>query len=462
MPKLTPRARHNLRRLPWIAACTALVALPLHADELPRRGLMGVQLGPVTAELATELKLEKPDGFAVLGVFPDTAAAAAGLQAQDVVVSVDGKPVATLEDGLNILRTLHAGDTAKLGIIRAGKPLDVPLTLRERPRETSTDFEITYDCAGEPGHRVRTYVSRPKDDAKHPAILLVQSLNPGPVEFSDPRMANHPYKRLADELTRAGFVVMRAEREGNGDSEGGDPRHPKLANDVASFNAALTRLAAYDFVDAQRVYVFAQSSGAAIAPALARNPAVDGVITYAAIARPWTEHLPETLAARWKLGMRDEAEIKADLPKVKQFVQLCLVEGKNPQEVLSAHPELTEITTGLVQDEFVMGSHYSFFHELAALDLGAQWKEVKVPVLALWGKSDFVATRACSEFVASSATAGGNARARFVALAGIDHSYAPMEDAEESFLAGFVGEFNPVIIKTIKQWVEETATNKAA
>lgn len=451
----------SLRRTLLVLAPLALAAGAL-ADELPRRGLMGVQLGPVTAEMATERKLENTRGMAVLGVMPDTAASAAGLQAGDVIQSIEGKPVDDLEAGLGLLRAFHAGDTARLGVLREGKTLELPLTLRERPRETATDFEIVYDCAGAPGHRVRTIVSRPKDTGRHPAILFVQSLNPGSLEFANPQMAKHPYKQLCDQLTRAGFVVMRADREGNGDSEGGDPRRPHVADDVRSFSAALEKLAAYDFVDPQRVYVFAQSSGAAIAPALASNSAARGVITYAAVARPWIEHMPETLALNWKLAMVADEELKGNVEKARTFTQLCIVDGKNPQDVLAAHPELADIAPGLVDGEYVMGSHHSFFHELATLDLAAQWRTVQVPVLALWGEADFVAMRACSEFIVKNAAAGGNGRCRFVELKGIDHNYAPMEDAEESYLAQFTGEFNPVIVETIKAWVAQQAAPSAS
>jgi hypothetical protein len=57
---------------------------------------------------------------------------------------------------------------------------------------------------------------------------------------------------------------------------------------------------------------------------------------------------------------------------------------------------------------------------------------------------------------------GGANRARFLALKGIDHNFAPMEDAEESFLAGFSGEFNPLIVQTVKQWVEQDAAPKTS
>jgi len=437
-------------------------AVTAPADELRRRGMMGVQLAPVTEENAADLKLEKPMGIAVLNTMPDTAASAAGVQAKDVIVSIGGKTFADMNEGMRLLREYYAGDTIKLGILRDGQPIEIALVPRERPREVSSEFETIYDCAGAPGHRVRTCITRLSGTGLFPAILFVQSLVPGSIEFADPRMARHPYKQLVDHLTRAGFVTMRVDRPGNGDSEGADPRRPRLADDVAAFTAAAGKLAGYDFVDPQRVFVLALSSGSALAPALAQSDAVRGVITYAAIARPWTDHLPESMSRRWELGMVPEEERKANVEKLRTIVRLCLVERKPPRDIVAAQPELAELVGQLVQsDEFIMGAHYSFFCELAALDLPAEWKKVSVPVLALWGESDFVAARACSQTLVEVVNQAHPGSARLQVLPGVDHNFAPMEDQEESFLAGFSSEFSPIVVETVKQWIQEQGSAKA-
>ncbi|MCB9849500.1 MAG: PDZ domain-containing protein [Phycisphaerales bacterium] len=428
-------------------------ATATHADELKRRGMLGIQLAPIFENQVAELKLKDTKGIFIRGVMPNSAAERSGMLANDVIVSVGGKSFDDIDAAVALFRDYRAGDVMKLGVVRDGQPVDLELTLEERPKETSDEFDIVYDSAGAPGHRVRTYVTKPRDAAKHPAILFIQSLNPGPMEFANERNANHPYKQLVDNLTREGFVTMRVDRPGNGDSEGDDPRRPKLADDLTAFGAALEKLASYDFVDPQRVYIFAQSTGSVLAPTLARSSAARGVITYAAIARAWNEHLLESMQARWKLELLPEDEYKTNSQQAAELVKLCMIEGQNPKSVLEAHPELRGIAEGLVQDEFIMGSHYSFFHEMATVDLPKQWAQVDVPVLAMWGTCDFVAGRGCSELIAQSVNSKHPGRATFKALEGIDHGYSPMEDAEESYLAGFTGEFDADIIKAVKNWV---------
>jgi S1-C subfamily serine protease len=51
----------------------------------------------------------------------------------DVITSVDGKGVATLDDLRNLIGSYQPGSVIKLSILRGGNSMDVPVTLVERP-----------------------------------------------------------------------------------------------------------------------------------------------------------------------------------------------------------------------------------------------------------------------------------------------------------------------------------------
>ncbi len=61
------------------------------------RGLLGVQIQPVTTELAQSMSLNGDKGALVAQVQPDSPALAAGIQSGDVIKSVDGKDVDTIK-----------------------------------------------------------------------------------------------------------------------------------------------------------------------------------------------------------------------------------------------------------------------------------------------------------------------------------------------------------------------------
>ncbi|MGL4928738.1 MAG: PDZ domain-containing protein, partial [Plesiomonas sp.] len=62
---------------------------------------------------------------------PNSAAAKAGIKAGDVIVMMDGQPVASFAEMRAKIATMGAGKTVKLGLLRDGKPLDADVTLAQ-------------------------------------------------------------------------------------------------------------------------------------------------------------------------------------------------------------------------------------------------------------------------------------------------------------------------------------------
>jgi S1-C subfamily serine protease len=100
-----------------------------------RRGTLGVETQDVDARLAKALGLADARGAAVTRVLPDSAAAAAGLRAGDVIVGANGQRI---DDGesLRNFQGLQSPDAkVHLDVVRDGKPLQLLTGLREAPRD---------------------------------------------------------------------------------------------------------------------------------------------------------------------------------------------------------------------------------------------------------------------------------------------------------------------------------------
>ncbi|GAA3160509.1 M50 family metallopeptidase [Nonomuraea roseoviolacea] len=67
-----------------------------------------------------------------------TPAAKAGLKPGDRIVSFDGQKIATWDDATRLIRG-HGAGTVSLGIVRAGKPMTLPVTLIAQDRPSLTD-----------------------------------------------------------------------------------------------------------------------------------------------------------------------------------------------------------------------------------------------------------------------------------------------------------------------------------
>jgi S1-C subfamily serine protease len=88
-----------------------------------------VQTQDLDARLARALDLEEGRGAVVTQVVPDSPADAAGLQAGDVIVKIDGKAIASADELANIEGLLPISKPLALDYIRAGRQQSTRLTL---------------------------------------------------------------------------------------------------------------------------------------------------------------------------------------------------------------------------------------------------------------------------------------------------------------------------------------------
>jgi len=99
-----------------------------------RHAFIGIQSAPLTPEIARLLRVEADSGVLVIEVVPAGPADRAGMRPGDVIVSVDGDPVDSVEAFLGALRAHRPGDRVKVDAVREGKRLAFEVTLAERPR----------------------------------------------------------------------------------------------------------------------------------------------------------------------------------------------------------------------------------------------------------------------------------------------------------------------------------------
>src|SRR5262249_44176615 len=97
------------------------------------RGWLGVQIQPVTTQIADALGMKQAQGALIAEAQADGPAAEAGIAAGDVIVSVNGT---TIKDASRLSKTISAlgpGTSVKLGVLRAGAEKTMAITLGELP-----------------------------------------------------------------------------------------------------------------------------------------------------------------------------------------------------------------------------------------------------------------------------------------------------------------------------------------
>jgi serine protease Do len=114
------------------------------------RGWIGVQIQSVTPEIADSLGLKSVQGALVAEPQAGGPAAKAGIEAGDVITSVNGAPLKDARELARQIGGLPPGTSVKLSILRKGADKSVTLTLGQLPneREARADTGNSKDPTG--------------------------------------------------------------------------------------------------------------------------------------------------------------------------------------------------------------------------------------------------------------------------------------------------------------------------
>ena len=96
------------------------------------RGWLGVSIQEVDSGLAEKLGLAKPIGALITAVFDDTPAAEFGLQRGDVIVSINGEAIKSVNNLRTVIAMYKPTTTVSISILRDGQTQDISVTLSER------------------------------------------------------------------------------------------------------------------------------------------------------------------------------------------------------------------------------------------------------------------------------------------------------------------------------------------
>jgi serine protease Do len=97
------------------------------------RGWIGVQIQPVTADIADSLGLKKAEGALVAEPQANGPAAKAGIESGDVITAVNGERVKDARELARTIGSLAPGAAVKLNVLHKGKDTTVDLTLGQLP-----------------------------------------------------------------------------------------------------------------------------------------------------------------------------------------------------------------------------------------------------------------------------------------------------------------------------------------
>jgi len=423
-----------------------LMEKSMSGQELPRSASFGALVADLNDSSRAALGLSSLQGSLIKRIVPGSSAEKAGFIMNDVLVSMDDEKIENTVHFLDLLKKHHGGDKVKIGYYRKSKLKETTMSLLPKQMETSDDFDIIYSSVLSGNNQLRTIITKPKGGTIYPAVLIIGGVGCYSIDnISNPDIRS--IKMWVDSLTRNGFVTIRVEKTGMGDSKGISCKECDFNSEKLGFLNGLKQLKSLSYVDKDNVFIAGFSIGGVLAPLIAQQEPVKGIIVYGTVGRNWLEYeLENSFRQRMLDNMRADS---IDLFMRAEYSRLygLLVEKKSPEQIIKEHPE-----TKANFFEYPMRNEY--FQQVADVNIRELWMNTKTRVLAMHGSSDFVSSANEHKLIAEIVNQYHPGNAAYVEIANADH-WSLLTESELISSLHQQTELNILPLMTAIKWLKD-------
>jgi uncharacterized protein len=432
------------------APADARSAGPAVADDLPRHGIAGLVVAAPDSSKPEDSETNPPT---VKNVVTGGAGEAAGILPGDTLLELDGKPLATAASFAQEIGRHLAGDSVRVVLRRAGQKMEKTVVLKPRPFETSPDATILYRSITAGRARRRTIITHPQSAGRYPAVLLVGGL--GCYSLDGTLNEGRGYGPILSALVKEGFVTMRVEKTGEGDSEGPACTDLKATAELeaSGYAAALDALRSYDFVDPKEIFVFAHSLGPLLASLALPGKDVRGVIAAETIGRSWFEYTQENVRRQSALVGEPLDQVDADVRAHVHCAYHFYLQHETSDEVAKLGNTCKEMIASNA------GMPYPYMQQIGDLNLARQWKQIEAPVLVIYGTSDPATSADESRYLVGIISSFHPGNATYREIVGMGHEFGRY-DSQRAFLeevgnASKPHPFDEEVLTVVLGWLKQ-------
>lgn len=451
--------------LPLLAlSLVPVLARPnLQADEpLPRRPLFGAQLATMTEDQRKTAGVPSGQGVLIGNLPPSLSALSAGLKPGDIVLTLDGKPIAAPAELVQWLYRQRAGAKFPITYSRGGKVESATITLMERPRDPGTNkYEVIYThvrsaVGSNANGRMRVILTKPKGlSGKLPVFMVIQGL--GKFSQDTPLSQDGFYNFILRHFAENGFVTVRVDKPGEGDSEGGPYSETDLKEETDIYLQALKMVKTkLDYVDPNDVFLFGHSMGGIIGPNVVMQEPVRGFIVGGTCFKTWMEYWLENVRRQAILGGSTYEQVDTLLRGEAVVTQMLLIDRKSADEIKKMYPQYAAQIDGTSPDgKNFQGRTLDFWSQLARENLPSYWAKIDFPTIAIWSENDFISTKEDHEMIAAAVNKNAPGKGEFLQLPNSDHGFyetSSFLDSTKKF--GQPGsKLNLNIVDVLSKWI---------
>ncbi|WP_299223430.1 alpha/beta fold hydrolase [uncultured Psychroserpens sp.] len=440
-----------------------------NSQELKRQASHGFTLNLVDSTTASQYRMIEAKGMTVQYVLPDSNADKAGIIHNDVILSINNIELNSFEALRHKeVKRVH-GDTSVYSVLRDGKALTLKVKMVGNSKEHFEGLVFDYDSYAFDEGRVRTIFTSDGSPQKKPAILFV----PGYTCFSlDNMNIHHPYRKIVYDLAQKGFLVMRAEKLGIGDSSNKQKcTEIDFNTEIDSYRKALETLYQHPETDVDNIFIFGHSLGGMEAPFIVDGFNVKGVISMGITIKYWKEYLIEMLRNQLPRLRVDYLQSEKDLKLYDNLLHQLLVNKKTPLQMITTNKDFARLLLrdfGTLDANMFLGRDIKFSQSLNDKNMIEAWLKIDTKVLSVWGESDIETLNDFSHReLVNIINSKHPENATFLELKDTDHNFLKIETIEKSYQinrGGNIGalmptHFNHKAIDAISDWIKETISN---
>jgi dienelactone hydrolase len=330
------------------------------------------------------------------------------------------------------------------------------------PRKVATPFESHPGIETEPGvlvtrdgTRLRTLITRPAGArGRLPAILFLQWLSDDSIELR--AEANDGWSTMLRRVVReSGAVMMRTEKRGVGDSEGGPCSRLDYQTELSDHRDAFDWLARREDVDPGRIVIFGASMGGNFAPLVALDRRVAGVIVWGGGARTWFERMLAFERNRRELSSMPADRINREMKEISAFLHHYLIAAQSPMSIANEHRDLAgawKLLAG-TDGETHYGRPIAFHQQAQQQDWTGAWARLDAPTFVLFGAFDWFEDAGGHALIERIVRRRHSDHTHFRVLPGTDHHFMRYERPEDA-VSGTGGTLNAdAVVETILEWL---------
>lgn len=220
--------------------------------------------------------------------------------------------------------------------------------------------------------KLHASVTKPKAPGRYPAVLVISGLGCYPLPPPD---RDDPFNRFRYGLSQRGFVTMWVEKNGEGSSQGPACGSPQSDLQFAASRsvAGLKALATYDFVDGNKIFVFAHSIGPLEGVLAVQKFPVRGFIAAETIGKSWYEYQLDNARRQLVLFGRPYDVVEQAVRTAARCQYHFFIEKQAPEQIMKNYPECK------YSEHILAGVSATYLQQIGDLDLAAEWKKIDVP-----------------------------------------------------------------------------------